>query len=222
MAVFATDTVGATQDNFNDNKWRTINLPHDWSIENEFIENAPTTGRGGYLPTGIGWYRKHFAFPRSASEKSVWIEFDGVYQNSDVWINGHHLGHYPNGYMSFYYDLTPHIKVGENVIVVRVDNSKQPNSRWYSGSGIYRHVWLSVANSLHVAQWGTYVKTPGATEASATVIVKTKIENQSATSHTAIIKSIIKDPNGTEVLKTESAFTIGSNTSQEIEQSIKS
>src|SRR5688572_15100934 len=94
-----TDTIGAEKQVFNDNGWRTLNLPHDWSIEHEFVEDAPTTGRGGYLPTGIRWYRKEFELPKSAMAKDVWIEFDGVYQNSDVWINGFHVGHYPNGYM---------------------------------------------------------------------------------------------------------------------------
>src|SRR5688572_18822040 len=100
-----TDTVGVDKPSFNDSKWRTLNLPHDWSIENAFIQNAPTGGGGGYLPTGIGWYRKHFNIAKSALSKSVWIEFDGVYRDSDVWINGHHLGRYPNGYMSFYYEI---------------------------------------------------------------------------------------------------------------------
>ena len=172
-----TDTVGADKSDFNDNKWRKLDLPHDWSIENEFSEKAVTGGGGGYLPTGIGWYRKHFVLPKSVVSKNVWIEFDGVYQNSDVWINGHHLGHYPNGYMSFYYDLTPNVKSGENVISVRVDNSRQPNTRWYSGSGIYRHVWLTLVNPLHVAHWGTYIATPVADSASAVVSVKTILRN---------------------------------------------
>ena len=174
-----TDTAGAEKSDFKDSQWRALNIPHDWSIENEFIENAPTTGRGGYLPTGIGWYRKHFVLPSSAGKKSTWIEFDGVYQNSDVWINGHHLGHYANGYMSFYYDITPHVRSGENVITVRVNNSRQPNSRWYSGSGIYRHVWLTIADPLHIAQWGTYITTPVADSASAKVSVKTTFNNKS-------------------------------------------
>src|SRR5688500_6754025 len=104
-----TDTMGADKAAFNDINWRTVALPHHWSIESEFVQNAPTGGGGGYLPTGIGWYRKRFNLSKSAMSKSVWIAFDGVYRNSDVWINGHHLGQYPNGYMSFHYDLTPHI-----------------------------------------------------------------------------------------------------------------
>lgn len=210
-----TDTTGANSSEFNDARWRTLNLPHDWSIESEFIENAPTTGRGGYLPTGIGWYRKHFVLPKSVKGKSVWIEFDGVYQNSDVWINGQHLGHYPNGYMSFWYDMTPYIKSGENILSVRVNNSRQPNTRWYSGSGIYRHVWLNIADQLHIAQWGTYVTTPVADSASATVSIVTTIENKSTALKNAVLKSVILDARGVAVANAESPFSLifGKNTS---------
>lgn len=144
---------------FDDRGWRVLDLPHDWSIEGAFDKNAPTGGGGGYLPTGIGWYRKTFTLPRKGGLVS--IQFDGVYMNSDVWINGHHLGHRPNGYISFAYDLTPYLKKGPNTIAVRVDNSLQPNSRWYSGSGIYRHVWLDIRPKEHIAQWGTYITTQG-------------------------------------------------------------
>lgn len=215
-----TDTIGADKLSFNDSKWRTLNLPHDWSIESEFIQSSATGGGGGYLPTGVGWYRKHFTLPASALKNNVWIEFDGVYQNSDVWINGHHLGRYPSGYMSFYYDLSPYIKKGENVITVRVDNSLQPNTRWYSGSGIYRHVWLNIANPLHIAQWGTYITTPVADSATATVAVKTKIQNKNATSKEGIIRSIILDDKGNQVAQSESSFTISANGESEIEQKI--
>jgi len=212
-----TDTVGADKSDFNDNKWRKLDLPHDWSIENEFSEKAVTGGGGGYLPTGIGWYRKHFVLPKSVVSKNVWIEFDGVYQNSDVWINGHHLGHYPNGYMSFYYDLTPNVKSGENVISVRVDNSRQPNTRWYSGSGIYRHVWLTLVNSLHVAHWGTYIATPVADSASAVVSVKTILENKNSSSKKILIRSMVLDGEGKEVAKSESNVLIEPSKNSEIE-----
>jgi beta-galactosidase len=214
------DTAGADKTDFNDKQWRTLNLPHDWSIEGEFIEHAPTTGRGGYLPTGIGWYRKHFILPKSIIGKSVWIEFDGVYQNSDVWINGHHLGHYPNGYLSFYYDVTDHVKTGENVVTVRVDNSRQPNTRWYSGSGIYRHVWLNITDPLHVAQWGTYIATPVADSATATVSVVTTIENKNTATKNAVLRCAILDGNGTEVAKTESPFSAESGNAAEVKQEI--
>jgi beta-galactosidase len=212
------DTVGAEKPSFNDGGWRTLNLPHDWSIENEFVQNAPTGGGGGYLPTGVGWYRKRFILPKTSLSKSIWVEFDGVYQNSDVWINGHHIGHYPNGYLSFFYDLTPYVKNGENIIVVRVDNSLQPNSRWYSGSGIYRHVWLNIAAPLHVTQWGTFIGTPSIDSASAVINVKTKIENEWTSTRSALLRSIVMDPNGKEVARLESTFSIEGKKNLEISQ----
>jgi len=213
-----TDTVGAAKTDFNDSKWRTLDLPHDWSIEKEFTEKETTGGGGGYLPTGVGWYRKHFTLSKSVTEKNVWIEFDGVYQNSDVWINGHHLGHYPNGYMSFYYDLTTYIKSGENIIVVRVDNSRQPNTRWYSGSGIYRHVWLTLVDQLHVAHWGTYITTPVADSSTATVSAKMIIGNNYKTSNDFLVRSTVLDSKGNEVSKTESSISIESNKGAELTQ----
>lgn len=203
-----TDTIGAEKPGFSDSKWRTLNLPHDWSIEGEFSDKEATGGGGGYLPTGIGWYRRHFNIAAADLKKNIWIEFDGVYQNSDVWINGHHLGHYPNGYMSFYYDLTAKLKKGENIITVRVDNSFQPNTRWYSGSGIYRHVWLSIADPLHIAQWGTYITTPKAEAGSATVNVVTSLVNNNKISKEAVIRSIILDAKGNEVARIESPVKI--------------
>lgn len=124
--------------------WRTLDLPHDWSIEGKFSESNPSTTQGGALPGGIGWYKKTFTIPASAADKDVLITFDGVYRNSEVWINGQYLGKRPNGYISFQYDLTKYIKrTGANLVLVKVDNSQQPNSRWYTGSGIYRNVWLT-------------------------------------------------------------------------------
>src|ERR1700743_50694 len=200
------DTTGADAPGFNDSQWRTLDLPHDWSIENAFDEKAPTGGGGGYLPTGVGWYRKHFVLPKNAAGKIMWVEFEGVYQNSDVWINGHHLGHYPNGYMSFYYDLTPYVRKGENIMTVRVDNSLQPNTRWYSGSGIYRHVWLHVADRLHLAQWGTYITTPRAGADAAEVVVQSRVEDydKKGTASNAVIRLVIDDASGNEVAKSES------------------
>ncbi|RYZ56022.1 MAG: glycoside hydrolase family 2, partial [Chitinophagaceae bacterium] len=126
----------------NDAGWRSLNLPHDWSIEGTFSKDHPAGTGGGALPGGLGWYRKTFTLPLTAKGKKTVITFDGVYSNSEVFINGQSLGVRPNGYISFQYDLTPHLKYGaeKNVIAVKVDNSQQPNSRWYSGSGIYRNV----------------------------------------------------------------------------------
>jgi beta-galactosidase len=215
------DVPGAEQATFNDSKWRQLDLPHDWSIEGDFDEKAATTGRGGYLPTGIGWYRKTFDLPGNSSGKIIWIEFDGVYMNSDVWINGHHLGNYPNGYMSFNYDLTPYLKKNKNVIAVKVNNSLQPNSRWYSGSGIYRHVWLNVADPVHIGQWGTYITTPVADSSEATVSMRFIVNNDNAKPVNAIIRSTILDEKENEVGSVESALNVTSNSNNEVQQMVK-
>lgn len=164
---------------YNDSKWRSLTLPHDWSIEGTFSDKNNTTQAEGGLPAGIGWYRKNFVIPKSAQNKQVFIDFDGIYRNSEVWINGHYLGKRPNGYISFSYELTPYLKFGKpNHLAVKVDNSAQPNSRWYSGSGIYRNVWLTTVNKTHFIKWGTFITTPRITGQSATVDVKTKLQNR--------------------------------------------
>ncbi|MGF2410999.1 glycoside hydrolase family 2 TIM barrel-domain containing protein [Ferruginibacter sp.] len=156
---FLGDDSAAINPLYNDSKWRTLSLPHDWSIESNFINNAPATNQGGSLPGGIGWYRKTFQLADSLSYKKISIEFDGIYENSEVWINRNYLGKRPNGYASFQYDLTPYLKFdGEkNVIVVKVDNSQQPNSRWYTGSGIYRDVKMVVKNRLSIEYPGVFI-----------------------------------------------------------------
>src|SRR5438128_1065572 len=145
------DATGAEKPEFDDATWRKLDVPHDWSIEGPFDQKNPAGGAGAWLPAGVGWYRKHFTLPTAYSQRRVVIEFDGVMANSDVWINGHHLGKRPTGYVSFRYDLTGHLKFGqqENVIAVRADNAAQPASRWYAGAGIYRHVRLLVINPIH-------------------------------------------------------------------------
>src|SRR6201996_20636 len=183
----------------NDAGWRLLNLPHDWSIEGKFSKDNPATPEGGALPGGIGWYRKTFTVPASSKGKLLYIDFDGVYQKSDVWINGHHLGFRPNGYISFRYELTPYLNFGgANTIAVKVDNSVQPNSRWYSGSGIYRNVWLTTTNKVAIDHWGTYVTTPEVSEQSATVDLSVKVKNQ-AKPKNIIIKTAIYNTAGKEV-----------------------
>ena len=215
------DIKDAEKQNFDDSQWRTLNLPHDWSIEGEFKEDATTNGHGGYLPAGIGWYRKHFSISKIQKDQNYWIQFDGVYMNSDVWINGQHLGKHVYGYTSFYYDLTPFIKKGENIIAVRVDNSLQPNSRWYSGSGIYRHVWLNIAEPVHIAQWGTYITTPSVDSASATILVRTSIENTLATAKTIILRSVIRNDSGKEIAMVEVPVSISPSGTTAVEQTLK-
>src|ERR1035437_11022271 len=175
------DAPGAEQSDFNDITWRNLSVPHDWSIERPFAETNLTSGAGAFLPSGIGWYRKHFSLPKNDSGRSVSIEFDGVMQNSEVWINGFHLGHRPFGYVSFSYELTGHLNFGgqENILAVRADTSEQPASRWYSGAGIYRHVRLVVTDPVHIAENGVFVTTPKVSAAEATVQIETSVTNES-------------------------------------------
>jgi beta-galactosidase len=215
------DIKEAEKTDYDDTKWRTLNLPHDWSIEGEFKEDAATKGPGGYLPTGIGWYRKHFNIASTGKGQQFRIEFDGVYMNSDVWINGQHLGKHPYGYTSFYYDLTPFVNKGENIIAVKVDNSLQPNSRWYSGSGIYRHVWLNITGPVHVAQWGTYITTPKVTTSSATISVRTTVENHNQGNKNIILRSVVKDGSGKEVANAETPFLLTSSGKTDAEQLVE-
>ena len=155
------DSAGMQNSEYSDGHWRRLNLPHDWAIEGDFSPSNPSGANGGALPGGIGWYRKHFSLSPDEKYDRFTITFDGVYMNSTVYINGHKLGTRPYGYSTFEYDLTPYIyKKGDNVIAVKVDNSDQPNSRWYSGCGIYRHVWLTkTLKEAYIPQWGQYVAT---------------------------------------------------------------
>lgn len=178
-----------------DSTWRILSLPHDWSIEGDFSLDNPSTPGGGALPGGIGWYRKTFTLPETDRGKVVYVDFDGVYRNSEVWINGHSLGFRPNGYVSFRYDLTPYLRYGSqpNVIVVKADNSEQPNSRWYSGSGIYRNVWLVKVNPVHVDNWGTFVHDMRISPEEATFSLEVRIRNSSEADRDAEISTSIYD-----------------------------
>lgn len=165
---------------FNDTDWRKLTLPHDWSIEGKIDKEDSSGGSGGYYPCGIGWYRKSFTLADSLKGKRVFIQFDGVYMNSSLWLNGRKLGTVPNGYSFFQYDLTGQLKFGAdtlNVIAVRVDNSLQPSSRWYSGSGIYRNVHLLITNQLHFTTDGIFVSTLEATGNEAKLQVKYKVRS---------------------------------------------
>ncbi|MBK5721139.1 DUF4982 domain-containing protein [Dysgonomonas sp. Marseille-P4677] len=206
---------------YDDIQWRVLNLPHDWSIEADFSEESPATPGGGALPGGIGWYRKEFSVDKSEGNKNIYIDFDGIYWNSKVWINGHLLGERPNGYVSFRYDLTPYVRIGEkNIIAVRVDNSQQPNSRWYTGSGIYRNVWLVKVNPIHVDHWGTYITTPEVSAENANIRITTNIRNTEDTNQKTVLYSILVDAEGKEVAQTNSEIEITAKGTTETEQSI--
>ncbi|MDT0677559.1 beta-galactosidase GalB [Autumnicola musiva] len=199
----------AKEDSINLSEWRTLEVPHDWSIEGEFSEEHATKPEGGALPAGIGWYRKSFPVPVDWNDRKVFISFGGVYRNSEVWINGQSVGKRPFGYISFQYDLTPHLKFGEeNTIAVRVDNSAQPNSRWYTGSGIYRNVYLIAKNKVHIDHWGTFVTTPEVSKDSARVNLEVNIRNSQDTVRNIRVVSTIFDSEDREITSQEKELEI--------------
>ena len=214
------ESANASDLTFDDKDWRKLDLPHDWSLEWKFDENNPAGTGGGALPGGIGWYRKTFAIPASSKDKNVFIDFDGSYRNTEVWINGHTLGKRPNGYISFRYDLTPYLNYGgeKNTIAVRVDNGQQPNSRWYSGSGIYRNVWLVTTSKIFVDHWGTYITTPVITADVATISITIKLKTSGSGGQPVVLKSTIFDASGKEVSSVSSSLVFSPDTIMETNQ----
>jgi beta-galactosidase len=201
------DAAGAEADSFNASDWMDVQLPHDWSIDGPYDRNNPTGRGGGYLPAGVGWYRNNFSLSNKDAGKKFFIEFDGIMANSDVWINGHHLGKRPNGYVKLNYDLTPYLKFGENnVLAVRADNTIQPASRWYTGAGIYRHVRLVSTNSIHVDHWGSYITASNVSAQNAKVQIQTVVVNESSSSQTVDIRTRLITPDGKEVAVTQSSI----------------
>ncbi len=216
------DVQNGQNPSLDDSQWRLLDLPHNWSIEGEFSKDNPAGTGGGALPGGVGWYRKTFALSDSNKEKLTFIEFDGVYRNSEIWINGHYLGKRPYGYSSFEYELTPFLKYGsdKNVLAVKVDNSQQPNSRWYSGSGIYRNVWLVTTEKVFVDHWGTFVATPEMSEESATILIKTRVRNAMPQDQPIILRTVLVDKNGNEVALANSDGTVPKDSVFEIVQNL--
>jgi beta-galactosidase len=199
---------GAEDPSFDDSQWRNLSLPHDWSIEDlpdqtddSIIGPFSKASHGkmgtGYTIGGTAWYRKGFRTAPEDKNKSVWLVFDGVYMNSDVWVNGKHAGNHPYGYTSFYYDITPFLNpTGEyNTVAVQVKNEGR-NARWYSGSGIYRHTWLVVVNPVHINMWGVWVKTPEVSERSAGIDINIRISNSGSKKTPVIVSTQIIDPAG--------------------------
>ncbi|MFO7974103.1 MAG: glycoside hydrolase family 2 TIM barrel-domain containing protein [Candidatus Hydrogenedentota bacterium] len=202
------DVAGAHELRFDDHAWRPITLPHDWSIEGPFSEELASGT--GFLPGGIGWYRKTFVFARPLDGRRVRIEFDGVYKNSEVWCNGAFLGKRPYGYVSFGYDLTLHLNSDgdANVIAVRVDHSDYADSRWYTGSGIYRNVQLVITNEIHVKRHGVFVTTPEVTDEKACIEIETTVVNESACDADIVLENTVLDPAGAVIAKTENALVL--------------
>lgn len=215
------DPGGAETRSFEDASWRRVDLPHDWSIEGRPSKDNPTGSEGGYFPAGTGWYRKTFSAPPEWRGKRVTVEFDGVYRNATVYLNGHKLGNQPYGYTSFSFDVTPDLDFsGPNVLAVRVDNSAQPNSRWYSGSGIYRHVRVVVTDPVHVAHWGVLVSTTRASTEGGSLSVLTRVENESAAPARVTVETQILDRGGKPVGHAQSAVEAAPGSATEASQEI--
>ena len=196
------DIAGASARQFNDRSWRTINLPHDWSIEGRPEINNPSGNDGGYYPAGIGWYRKTFNFQQDDRLTETIIYFEGVYMNATVFVNGHELGTHPYGFTSFFYDITPYLRTGENTMAIKVDNSQQKNCRWYTGSGIYRNVKLIRTPKMRFEPWGTSVSTITVSPQQ-TVQVETTVANRQNRPQQAVVQYCVLDDDNLLATKEE-------------------
>ncbi|TWT37630.1 Beta-galactosidase [Posidoniimonas corsicana] len=198
------DLEGGQAADLDDSAWSSVRLPHDWSIRGDFQKDAPSGSSGGFLPTGVAWYRKHFTTPEAGGGRRVFVEFDGVMSNSDVWINGAHLGSRPSGYVGLRYELTPHLKAGgENVLAVRADTSAQPASRWYTGSGIYRKARLVVVDPVRFSQDGVFLSTPEVAAESAVLACQAEVMNESDADLEVTLRTTVHSPDGAEVATRE-------------------
>lgn len=212
------DIANGEAKNLNDKNWRVLDLPHDWSIEGEYSLQHGTDWQSGFLPAGTGWYRKSVPGESAWKGKRVKILFEGVYLNSDVWINGHHLGHRPNGYIGFEYDLTPYLTKDDNVLAVRVDHSKPLTGRWYTGSGIYRHVWLKIRDPLHIETDGVFFTTPVVDSTASTYHAEVSVSNQYKEDQPVRIKVSVCDTSGIPVSEAISEpYVLAAGESRQIE-----
>ncbi|HPT31604.1 MAG TPA: glycoside hydrolase family 2 TIM barrel-domain containing protein, partial [Prolixibacteraceae bacterium] len=223
---------GAENPAFDDSGWRKLDLPHDWSIE-DLPEQIPDSIVGpfskasvgkmstGYTIGGTAWYRKHFTLNRNDEGKVAYLRFDGVYMNSDVWINGKHVGFHPYGYTSFYYDITPFLKAAGqiNCVAVQVKNEGR-NARWYSGSGIYRHTWLTLVNPVHIGEWGVFVTTPVVNEAAAEVKVATTLLNSGKENVPVTVRTEIIDPQGNVKANIQEETSVSGSSNSVFEQKV--
>ncbi len=200
------DSIEANADMYNEAKWEPVQLPHDWSILLPL--DRKIGGSMGFMQGGKGWYRKTFELPADMKGKQVSIVFDGVYHQSDVYMNGHHLGFHPYGYTGFEYELTPYLKSGENEIIVQVDHSNCPSSRWYSGSGIYRHVWLKALEPVHLKTGGIWVTTQEVGDGSARILIHTEFENKSGRNLRVRVVHTVLDREGNEIKSTWSEWMV--------------
>lgn len=224
---------GAETLDFNDSGWRTLDLPHDWSIEDlpnqdginvigPFSKASIGKMGTGYTVGGTAWYRKSFTIDKSNKDKIAYLRFDGIFTNSDVWINGKHVGNHPYGYTSFFYDITPFLNPAgqRNVVAIQIKNEGR-TARWYSGSGIYRHTWLTLVDVVHIGVWGTFVTTPVVTDKSAEVDIATTLVNSGKKDASVTLKVQLMDSKGKVVGMTTGNATVEPEHSAESKQTIK-
>ncbi|MBN1608187.1 MAG: DUF4982 domain-containing protein, partial [Polyangiaceae bacterium] len=215
------DASGAQGATFDDSSWTAVDVPHDWSIYLAFNQNSPAKEGGGYLDGGLGWYRKSFDLPASSSGQKIYLQFDGVYMDSTVYLNGTQVCARPYGYSSFECDITSNAQVGgSNVVAVKVNN-QQPSSRWYSGSGIYRHTWLKTTDPVHVAYTGTQVTTPEVSTSSATVKIAVTVQNDGTSAQSVTVTSSVRDASGAEVgTATSEATSVANGKTADVTQTV--
>lgn len=211
------DPPQAPMPQMDDSDWQQVDLPHDWSIEGPF---GPQFASGtGYAPGGIGWYRRHFQVDPSWQDRLVFVEFDGIYNNAQVWLNGHYMGGRPYGYASFQLELTNLLNPGQdNLLAVRVDHSRFADSRWYTGSGIYRHVRLRIVDKLHIAHWGTFITTPQVQQDKAYVQIETTVENTYQEPRQFSLTVELIEPNGLPVARSTAGGAVGAQSNTTVRQ----
>jgi len=213
------DHPAASNPDYDDSEWRRLHLPHDWSVEGPYSPDLASCT--GYLPGGIAWYRKSLKISPEKENKQLYIYFEGIYRDGEVFINGHSLGMRPNGYISTMYELTPHIRHGEdNIISVRVDHSQYADSRWYTGSGIYRNVYLVYANPIHIDQWGVYYTTPDVTDEEASVALQTAVINTTIEDAAITVEQEIHDKRGNLLASSSEQMDIPAGQTGELAQTM--
>ena len=222
-ATSETAEANAADPGFDDKDWESVRVPHDWSIVGEYAKDNPSGGQGGYLPTGVGWYRRAIQIDEPDPTKQYLLLFDASFMNTEVWLNGQKIGGRPYGYVSFYFDISPHLQAGRNLLAVRLDNEQAPNARWYPGCGIYGDVTLIVKNKINFDQWGTFVTTPSVSQDQATVAVQFMLNNGSKRAEQAVIETVVLDSTGAQVAATSKAVELGTDqTSTDVTMEIPS
>ena len=214
------DIPDASKSEFDDSAWRILDIPHDWALEGDY-SNKFSSGTG-YLPGGVGWYRKDFSLPKKIAGKTYYLLFEGAYQNSQVWFNERYLGKRPYGYSSFYYPVTDYVREGtDNLMAVKLDHTNTSDSRWYTGNGIYRDVWLISVNHIHIKPWGTFVTTPVITSKGASINISVDLQNNNNENEMVTFINRVLDMNGRIVAEESKEVVIQSNSETIVSESTR-